>query len=88
MMRFSHVYDVALLWLLSIIGQRVVATIYKHGREDGMTELREFMRRELTAVQAAAAAERMRSYNVGFRDAMRMVGADEPIADAPIERVM
>jgi hypothetical protein len=87
-MRFAHVYDVALLWLLSLIGARVVETIYKHGREDGMTDLRAFMRRELTAVRADAAAERLRSYNNGFRDAMRYLDAEEPQDDAPIERVM
>jgi hypothetical protein len=88
MMRFAHLYDVAVLWLLSIIGQRVVDTIYKHGHEDGMTELRDFMRRDLTAMHAASATERMRSYNMGYRDAMRYLGEDEPLDDAPIERVM
>jgi len=85
-MRVSQIYDLALLWLLSHLGQRVVETIYKHGHEDGMTELRNFMRRELTAVDAARVADRLRLYNQGYRDAMRFYG-DVP-DDAPIDRVM
>jgi hypothetical protein len=86
-MRVSQVYDLAVLWLLSHLGRRVVETIYKHGHEDGMTELRDFMRRELLANDAARVADRLRLYNQGYRDAMRFYG-DEPQDDAPIERVM
>lgn len=79
-------YDLAVLWLLSVVAPRAAETIYRHGQDDGAQELRDFMRRELIAVQAASAAERMRSYNQGYRDAMRFYG-DVP-DETPIERVM
>jgi hypothetical protein len=80
------IYTRGVLWLLSVVAKDAVDTIYKHGHEDGMTELRDFMRRELTSVHVASATDRMRSYNQGYRDAMRFYG-DVP-DDAPIERVM
>ena len=76
-----------MLWLLSVVAKDAADAIYRSGHEDGMTELRDFMRRELTAVQVATAADRMRSYNQGYRDAMRFYG-DESADDAPSERVM
>lgn len=85
MTRLTRAYHLAVLWLLSIVAKDVVETIYHRGHEDGSNELREFMRRELMAVQAATAADRMRAYNNGFRDAMRFYD-DEPIAE-PVERV-
>jgi hypothetical protein len=88
MTALHRLYTLGVLWLLSVIAQDAAEVIYKHGREDGMTELRAFMRRELSAVRADAAAERLRSYNNGFRDAMRYLDAEEPLDDAPIERVM
>jgi hypothetical protein len=87
MTALRHLYTTAVLWLLSVIAKDAAEAIYSHGHEDGANELREFMRRELTAVQVGAATERMRSYNLGFTDAMRLFD-DEPVADAPIERVM
>lgn len=87
-MRLTRAYDLAVLWLLSVIAKDAAETLYRHGHEDGANELRDFMRRELQAVQVATAADRMRAYNNGFRDAMRYLDADEPIAEAPIERVM
>ncbi len=88
MKALARLYTLGVLWLLSVVAQDAVDAIYKHGHEDGMTELRDFMRRELTAVQAAAVVERVRHYNHGFRDAMRFYGDDEPQDEAPIERVM
>lgn len=85
-MRVSQVYDLAVLWLLSHVGRRVVETIYQHGYDDGVQALREDMRAELVKVQVASATDRMRSYNMGFADAMRYFD-DEP-QDEPIERVM
>lgn len=73
-MRVAQLYDLAVLWLLSAVARRTVETIYQHGHDDGEHELREFMRRELTAIQAANVADRMRAYNNGFRDAMRFYG--------------
>lgn len=81
-----HYYDLAVLWLLSIVAQRTVETIYRHGQEDGANELREFMRRDLTNMLAASAADRARAYNNGFSDAMRLYG-DVP-DETPVERVM
>ena len=75
-------YTLGVLWLLSVVAQDAADAIYRSGHEDGMTELRDFMRRELTAVQVATAADRLRSYNQGYRDAMRFYGADVPQADA------
>jgi hypothetical protein len=82
MTALHRLYMLGVLWLLSVIAQDAAEVIYKHGREDGMTELRDFMRRELTAVHVASATDRMRSYNLGYRDAMRYLGADEPQDDA------
>lgn len=79
-------YTLGVIWLLSVFARDAADAIYKFGHEDGMTELRDFMRRELTAVQAASAADRMRLYNQGFTDAMRLYG-DMP-RETPIERVM
>jgi hypothetical protein len=82
-------YHLAVLWLLSVCAKGVVDTIYQRGHEDGMTELRAFMRRELLAIDAASTAARVRSYNHGFADAMRSLGEDEPQDDdAPTARVM
>jgi hypothetical protein len=87
-MRALHrLYTLGVLWLLSVVAKDAADTIYKHGHEDGMTELRDFMRRELESVQVAAVVERVRHYNQGYRDAMRFYG-DESADDAPIERVM
>jgi hypothetical protein len=88
MKALHRLYTFAVLWLLSVIATDAAEAIYRHGHEDGMTELRDFMRRDLAAVHAAATEQRMRSYNRGFSDAMRMFDADEPTEDAPIERVM
>lgn len=77
-------YTLAVLWLLSVVAQDAADALYRSGHEDGANELREFMRRELTAVQVASAAERMRAYNNGFRDAVRLYG-DTP-TEHPGER--
>jgi hypothetical protein len=87
MTALRHLYTTAVLWLLSVVAKDAVEAIYSHGHEDGANELRDFMRRELTAVQAATATDRMRSYNRGFTEAMRLFD-DELAAEAPIERVM
>lgn len=83
----KRLYDLAVLWLLSALARRTVETIYNHGHDDGANALREFMRQELLDVQAACAADRIRAYNNGFRDAMGIYGEvpDEP---PPAERVM
>jgi hypothetical protein len=86
MKAFHRLYTRAVLWLLSLVAKDAVEIIYKHGQEDGMTELRAFMRRDLEKVYAATSVERMRCYNRGFCDAMRLYG-DEP-DKTPIERVM
>jgi hypothetical protein len=86
MTRLRQRYTLGVLWLLSVIAKDAAASIYRRGHEDGMTELRDFMRRELTAVQAASAANQLRLYNQGFNDAMRLYG-DVP-NETPIERVM
>lgn len=88
MRALTRTYHLAVLWLLSLAAPDVVETIYRHGHEDGANELREFMRRELEAVQAARALDRARSYSQGFNDAMRATTDDVPDEDAPIERVM
>jgi len=82
-----HLYTSGVLWLLSVVAKDAVAAIYQSGREDGMTALRDFMRRDLIAHHVAREAERLRSYHQGYRDAMRVYG-DEPQDDAPRERVM
>jgi hypothetical protein len=87
-MRFRHVYDIALLWLLSHIGQRAVETIYKHGYDDGANALREEMRAEVIKVYTASSTERMRAYDRGFADAMHYFDADDlDIVGLPGERV-
>jgi hypothetical protein len=86
MTRLRQLYDLAVRWLLDVCAPRVHEAIYKHGHEDGMTELRDFMRRELTAVQVTHAAAYARAYNSGFSDAMRLYG-DMP-RETPTERVM
>lgn len=86
MTRLRAAYHLAVLWLLSVCAQGVVERIYQHGHGDGATELREWMRRELQAVQAELATDRARAYRQGFADAMRLYD-DEPIAE-PVERVM
>lgn len=83
-MRVAQLYDLAVLWLLSAVARRTVETIYQHGHDDGENELRDYMRRELTAIQAANVADRMRAYNNGFADAMRLYG-DTP-REMPGER--
>lgn len=88
MIRITRAYDLAVLWLLSVLATRVVETIYTHGREDGEQDVREWMRRELEAVQAALVTDRMRAYSQGYRDAVRCIDGDEPMAEAPAERVM
>jgi hypothetical protein len=88
MKALTHLYTRGVLWLLSVVAAEAVAAIHAVGREDGMTALRDFMRRDLTAMHAASVADRLRSYQQGFRDAMRVYGADEPQDDAPSERVM
>lgn len=80
MKRLHQLYTLGVLWLLSVCAHGAADALYESGREDGMTELRSFMRRELTAVNAASAADRMRAYNQGFTDAMRLYG------DTPTER--
>jgi hypothetical protein len=85
MRAITDAYHLGVLWLLSIVARRVVERIYHHGHEDGATELREWMRKELQQVQADLLADRARSYRQGFADAMRMYD-DEPIAE-PVERV-
>lgn len=85
MTRITRAYDLAVLWLLSAVATRVVETIYQHGHEDGSNELREWMRKELQAVQASLVTDRARSYRQGFTDAMRLYD-DEPVAE-PVERV-
>lgn len=87
-MRFAHVYDVALLWLLSLIGKRTAQTIYKHGYDDGVQALREEMRGEIVRLYAASSTERLRGYDMGYRDAMAYLDDEEPQDDAPAERVM
>lgn len=84
--RLASAYHLGVLWLLSCCARKVVETIYQHGHEDGANELREFMRRELLEVQVAAAADRARAYQRGFKDAMRMYDDDEPVAE-PVERM-
>lgn len=84
MTRLHQHYTLAVLWLLSLVAKTAVEKLYEAGHEDGANELREFMRRELTAVQVASAAERMRAYHNGFREAMRLYG-DVP-TDRPGER--
>lgn len=86
MTRLAAAYHLAVLWLLSCCAQRVVETIYQRGHEDGATELREFMRRELQAVQRGVMEDRARSYRQGFADACRLFD-EEPVAE-PVERVM
>lgn len=88
MTHLHRLYTLGVLWLLSVVAKDAAASLYRHGHEDGMTELRAFMRRELQAVHLATAADRVRSYNLGYRDALRYLDADEPVEDAPIERVM
>jgi hypothetical protein len=89
--RLASAYHLGVLWLLAACARRVVETIYQHGHEDGYedgaTERREFMRREILEVQVAMAADRARAYQRGFADAMRLCGDDEPVAE-PVERVM
>lgn len=87
MKALRQLYTLGVLWLLSVVATDAADAIYRSGREDGMTELRDFMRRDLIAHHVAREAERLRSYQQGFRDAMRFYG-DEPQDDAPIERVM
>jgi hypothetical protein len=86
MMRLRQLYTLGVLWLLSACAHDAADALYKSGHEDGMTELRDFMRRELTAVQVTHAAAYARAYNHGFSDAMRLYG-DTP-RETPIERVM
>lgn len=88
MTRLHRLYTLGVLWLLSLVGKDAVEAIYRHGHDDGEQHVRDFMRRELQAVQVGAATDRMRSYHRGYRDALRFLDGDEPIADAPIERVM
>jgi hypothetical protein len=88
MKALRHLYTSGVLWLLSLVAKDAIAAIYRRGQVDGMTELRNFMRGDLTTHHVAREAERMRSYNDGFRDAMRYLGDDEPQDDAPSERVM
>jgi hypothetical protein len=87
-MTLHRLYTRGVLWLLSVVATDAAEAIYRSGREDGMTALRDFMRGDLHAMHAASVAERLRSYNHGFRDALRYLGADETPDDAPIERVM
>lgn len=79
-------YTTAVLWLVSVLAKDAAVAIYRRGHEDGAQELRDFMRRELTSVHVASAAERMRSYNLGYRDAMRFYGDTPP--EEPAQRVM
>lgn len=79
-------YTTAVLWLVSVLAKDAAVAIYRHGYTDGAQELRDFMRRELTAVHAACAADRLRAYNQGFTDAMRFYGDTPPEEPAP--RVM
>jgi hypothetical protein len=88
MTALAHLYTSGVLWLLSLVAKDAIAAIYRRGQIDGMTELRDFMRGDLTVHHVAREAERMRSYNDGFRDAMRYFDADETPDDAPSERVM
>jgi hypothetical protein len=85
MRALTDAYHRAVLWLLSRAARRAVETIYARGHEDGVNELRAWMRRELMEVQVAQAADRARSYQQGFREALRLVD-DEP-QGAIIERV-
>lgn len=81
----ANAYHLGVLWLLSIAARRVVETIYDHGHQDGSTELREWMRKELLAIQGAIVEDRAKAYRQGFNDAMRMYD-DEPVAE-PVERM-
>jgi hypothetical protein len=83
-----RLYTLGVLWVLSVVAQDAADAIYRSGHEDGMTELRGFMRRDLEKVYAATSVERMRSYHRGYRDALRQFEEDEPVAAAHVERVM
>jgi hypothetical protein len=85
MTAIHRLYTLAVLWLLSVVAQDAAQAIYRSGHDDGASELRGYMRRELLDVQAGLVADRATSYRQGFADALRLYD-DEPIAEL-VERV-
>lgn len=67
-------YTLAVLWLLSVCATRAVAAIHADGYTAGGIALREHMRAELLALNAAREAERAREFANGFAAGLRAAG--------------
>ncbi len=87
MRALRRLYTLAVLWLLSVIAKDAAGIIYDYGHTDGVNELREEMRVELVKLHAASSTERLRAYDRGFADAMRLYDADDLDDVRPGEQV-